>query len=272
MIIDFHTHIYPDKIAPSAIEAVINGIDFTPASDGTKNGLLKNMSAANIDVSINLPVLTKPSQFDSVVKFAQGINEEFYKTGKGVLAFAGMHPDCDDIKGKIKFLADNGFKGIKIHPDYQNTYIDDDRYYEILKASKDNGLIVATHAGQDSGYMGRPVKCPPERILKQLDRLGGYDKFVLAHLGGKDFFVEVFSLLASKNIYLDTSGVMHEIPQGIFEKIVFKHGFDKILYASDSPWFSQSEYIDIIKSYNLGKENEDKIFYKNALNLLGIKE
>ena len=272
MIIDFHTHIYPDKIAQSTINTILRGSDFVPASDGTKNGLLKNMSVANVDVSINLPVLTKPSQFDSVAKFAIGLNEEFNANKKGILSFAGFHPDCDNIKDKIKYLVSNGIKGIKIHPDYQNTYIDDDRYYNILKEAKDNGLVVVTHSGVDSGYVGKPIKCPPEKVLKIIERLGGYDKFVLAHFGGKDLAVEVFSLLAGKNLYFDTALALDELPKSLFEKIVYKHGADKILFATDSPWISQLKYVDIIKSYDFDKVIEDKILYKNALNLLDIKE
>ena len=172
----------------------------------------------------------------------------------------------------MKEIKELGFKGIKIHPDYQNTYIDDDKYYEILKASKDNGLIVLTHAGQDSGYVGKPIKCTPQRVLKVLDRLGGYDRLVLAHMGGKDVPVEVLSLLASKDVYLDTAMMLQLLPQSLFEKIIFKHGTDKILFATDSPWVSQAESIEILKSFNLGKEVEDKILYKNALDLLAIKE
>lgn len=272
MIIDFHTHIYPDKIADRSIKAVLKGIDFTPASDGTKNGLIKSMKEANVDISVNLPVLTKPTQFDSVVNFALGLNEEFNKTNRGILSFAGLHPDCDDIKGKVKLLVNSGFKGIKIHPDYQGPYIDDDRYYELLKVAKDNDLIVLTHAGEDSGYIGQPIKCSPERVLKVLDRLGGYDKLVLAHMGGKNLPVEVLSVLASKNVYFDMAMMLKILPQSLIEKIIFKHGVDKVLFATDSPWASQAEFVEIFKSYNLGKEVEDKIMYKNALNLLGIKE
>ena len=268
MIIDFHTHIFPDKIATSTINTLTQGADVPHFTDGTKNGLLKSMADANIDVSINLPVLTKPSQFDSVAKFALSLNEEFKASNKGVLSFAGMHPDCDDIKGKIKFLVDNGVKGIKIHPDYQNTFIDDDKYYAILKEAKDNDLVVVTHSGVDSGYIGQPVKCPPEKVLKVLDRLGGYEKLVLAHMGGKDMAVEVFALLAGKKVCFDTAFMLEDLTKSLFEKIIYKHGADRILFATDSPWANQSKYVDIIKSYSFDAETEDKIFYKNALNLL----
>ena len=272
MIIDFHTHIFPDKIANSTISTLTKGADVLHFSDGTKNGILKSMNVAKVDVSVNLPVLTKPSQFDGVTKFALALNEEFKLTNSGVLSFAGIHPDCDDIKGKIRFLADNGFVGIKIHPDYQNTFIDDDKYYEILKNAKDYDLTVLTHAGVDSGYVGQPIKCPPEKVLKVLDRLGGYEKLVLAHMGGKDLAVEVFSLLAGKKVYFDTAFMLNDLTKSLFEKIIYKHGADRILFATDSPWASQSEYVDVLKSYSFGAEVEDKIFYKNALNLLAIKE
>ena len=79
----------------------------------------------------------------------------------------------------MKFLKENGIKGIKIHPDYQDTFIDDEGYYQILKSAKDLDMIVVTHAGVDDGYIGQPVKCPPLLVKKVLERLGGFSKFIL---------------------------------------------------------------------------------------------
>jgi len=63
---------------------------------------------------------------------------------------------------------------------------------------------------------------------------------------------------------------LHEISEELFKKILSKHGDDKILFATDCPWRDIKSDVEIIKSYNLGKEIEDKIFYKNAKKLLNI--
>ena len=44
-----------------------------------------------------------------------------------------------------------GLKGIKLHPTYQNTYIDDIRYERIIGYAVELGLLVSIHCGRDLG-------------------------------------------------------------------------------------------------------------------------
>ena len=38
-------------------------------------------------------------------------------------------------------------KGIKLHPDYQDTYFNDIRYKRIISYATELGLIISVHAG-----------------------------------------------------------------------------------------------------------------------------
>ncbi len=272
MIIDFHTHVFPDKIASSTIQALALKSQNIPSTDGTVNGLLNHMESSGADLCVTLPVLTKPTQFDSVSKFAVSINQTYSNNGdKRLISFAGMHPKCDDIDGKMAFLKSQGIKGVKIHPDYQETFIDDDAYIEIISCAKKYDMIVVTHSGIDDGYKDMPVRCPPERVKKVIEKVG-HEKFVLAHYGAHKQWEETLEILAGTNVYFDTAFTLHEIERPLFEKILNKHGVDKILFATDCPWQNIKNNVSILKSYGLNKEIEDKIFYKNALKLLGISE
>lgn len=269
MIIDFHTHVFPDKIAKSTIDALASRAHNIPYTDGTVEGMILARERANADICITLPVLTKPTQFESVTKFVATINEKFSSGDKKLISFGGIHPKCEDIDGKMVYLKELGIKGVKIHPDYQDTFIDDDGYIEILQCAKKYDLIVVTHAGVDDGYIDQPIKCPPERVLKVIEKVN-HDKFVLAHYGGHKQWEQVFELLAGKDVYFDTAYTLHEINENLFKDILNKHGEDKVLFATDCPWRDIKTDAEILKSYNLGKETEDKIFYKNALKLLNM--
>ena len=269
MLIDFHTHIFPDKIAESTIKALQANSGTNPNTDGTVDGMVKAMERANADICITLPVLTKATQFDSVLKFAISVNERFKNSQKKLISFAGMHPDCEDIDLKMQQIKSAGIKGIKIHPDYQSTFIDDKRYMNIIKCAKKHDLIVVTHSGVDDGYKDQPVRCTPDRVLNVIEQVD-YDKFVLAHFGAHKLWDEVFDKLAGKNLYFDTAFTMHEIKEETFKKIIKKHGADKILFATDCPWRDIKDDYTIIKSYGLEKDVEDKIFYQNAIKLLGL--
>lgn len=54
MIIDFHTHIFPDDLAPKVLSKLLANINnlYTPVTDMNVFGLLANMTAWNIDISV----------------------------------------------------------------------------------------------------------------------------------------------------------------------------------------------------------------------------
>lgn len=269
MIIDFHTHIFPVKIANKTIEALAKKADIPPYSDGTAKGLLDKMNEADVDISVTLPVMTSPTQFDSINRFAAEINKEFEGKQRRLISFAGIHPLCEDLEAKMEWIASCGFLGVKIHPDYQGTYIDDDGYIRILRAAKALDLTVVTHSGIDVGFRNEGARCSPERVKKVIEKIG-HSKFVLAHYGASELFDEVYNTLAGLDVYFDTAYILRYIDRETFVRILEKHGEDKILFASDSPWSSIENDVNIIKSFDLGKNTEEKIFSLNAKKLLGI--
>jgi len=269
MIIDFHTHVFPDKIAGKTIDALASKSNNKPNTDGTVDGMIKALERANADIAVALPVLTKPTQFDSVTAFAISINERFKNEKRKIISFGGMHPDCDNVEDKLTYLKENGIKGIKIHPDYQSTFIDDAKYVKILKCAKELDLIVVTHSGIDDGYIGEPVRCSPERVRSVIEKVD-HKKFVLGHYGAHKQWQKTLKILSDLDVYFDTAFTFNDIDEKLFKDILKKHGEDKVLFATDCPWREIKEDAEILRSFNLSKETEDKIFYKNALKLLGI--
>ena len=268
MIIDFHTHVFPDKIAEKTISLLSKKGGIPPFSDGTVNGLVDKMEKAGVSVSVTLPVLTNPAQFDSVNKFAMELNRTFLNKEKRLISFAGIHPLCDNIDQKMRFIKDSGFVGVKIHPDYQQTFIDDEAYIKILEYAKEYDLVVVTHAGVDGAYRDT-VHCPPSRALKLIRKVP-HSKLVLAHLGANEMSEQVIDMLCGEDVYLDTAYVLRGTSKETFEHMINNHGADKILFATDSPWSDIAQDVEILKSFKLDKITQKKIFYENAKALLGI--
>ncbi len=265
MIVDFHTHVFPDKIAEKTVAFLANLSGLTPYSNGTVTGLEGALQRAETDLAVALPVVTNPSQFDSINRFAAALNEQ-----KGnILSFGGIHPACEDLQGKMQRLKEMGFRGVKIHPDYQETFFDDERYLEILRLAKKLDLIVVTHAGVDDGYLGKPVRCTPDRVLNALHQVQGV-KLVLAHMGANRMEEEVYEKLAGKDVYLDTAFCMHGMDKTFFRKLVRKHSVKRVLFATDSPWRDIREEVAVLKEMGLTDEEEEAIFFRNALSLLGM--
>ena len=269
MIIDFHTHAFPDKIAQKTIDHLTQISNNKPYSNGSVDGLLAEMDRAGVDISVSLPVMTSPMQFDSVNRFAAEINTRFENSIPKIISFAGIHPLCENIEEKMNYISECGFKGVKIHPDYQDTYFTEQSYCKIFECAEKLGLIVITHAGVDGAYRDRPTKCTPKMAKEIIERHPSL-KLVLAHFGGNEMFDEVEELLAGKSVYFDTAYLLRFIGEDKFKKILEKHGSDRILFASDTPWSGIKEDVDIIRSFGLDKTTEQKIFCDNAKLLLGI--
>ncbi len=265
MVIDFHTHTFPDKIAAQTIKFLSEKGNVKPHREGTLNSLKESMKKSGVDISVVLPVATTPHQVESINRLSAEEN------GKDGVFFAGaIHPDCENVEEILDFVKSNGQFGIKIHPDYQGVYFDDERYIRIMREAAKRNLITVTHAGVDVGYPD-DVHCTPQMVLNVLDRLSGLieNKLVLAHMGGCDLPDEVLKKLVGKPVYFDTSFVLDHYPKKC-EEIIRKHGFDKILFATDSPWSDQKKFIDMVNSYGFTKEETEKIFHINAERLLNI--
>ena len=264
-IIDFHTHIFPDAIAEKSIASLEEKAGIKAATDGTLQGLLESMELSGVDLSVILPVVTKPSQFDRINSFAAEVNAKY---GDRVLSFGGIHPDCEEYKNKLDAIKVMGLKGIKIHPDYQGVMIDDVRYMNIIEYADSLGLIILTHAGIDIG-LPETVHCPPDRMRKVLDAVKP-KKMVLAHTGGWKQWDAVYEYLAGEDVYLDTSFTFDYISREQFLKILDKHAPDKVLFATDSPWSCAAKGIQAIRTLPVSEEVKKAILWENAARLLEL--
>lgn len=269
MIIDFHTHIFPEQIAEKTITKLAAMCKTEPSTDGTESGLLSSMREAGVDLSVVLPVVTKPSQFDTINSFAKEVSKT-----KGLISFGGIHPDCEDIEEKLEFLASEGFMGIKLHPDYQGVFIDDERYIRIIKKAVSLDLCVILHAGVDAG-LPDPIHCPPDRSARMLEAVypdGMIDKalIIFAHSGGNFMAEEVKKHLCGKNVWFDLAYTLGAAPLEETADIIRTHGAERILFATDSPWSSQTRDVTLVDKLGLTDEEKEMILWKNASGLLGL--
>lgn len=265
MIIDFHTHTFPDKIADKAIASLAERGGITPCRAGTLASLKESTKAAGIDYSVVLPVATAPRQVESINNLSAAEN------GRDGIIFSGaIHPDCEDIDGILDGIKAAGLFGIKIHPDYQGVYFDDERYIRIIDGAARRGLITVTHAGLDVAYPD-DIHCTPDRILRTLDALGGVadGKLVLAHLGGYSLSDEVIQKIAGRDVYLDTAVVLDRYSPETIKAIIDAHGTDKVLFATDSPWADQKKFVEIFSSLGFSDAELEMMFSGNARKLLG---
>lgn len=280
MIIDFHTHVFPDKIAADVIEKLSRSSKSKAFTDGSLSGLLNSMEKFGVDISIILPVATHTAQVEKINNSAAQMNEKFFE--RGIISFASMHPDFENYRAELSRIKNLGFKGIKVHPVYQNTDLDDKKFLRIFDRAAELDLIVVTHAGLDIGFPG-VVKCSPKMSRSVIEKIGDF-KFVLAHMGGWKNWDEVLIELADKKFFMDTSFSTGKIParedffwkaedlnlleEKKFLQFVKIFGAEKILFGTDSPWSSPKKSVEFIKNLPIADEDKNKILGLNAKNLL----
>lgn len=259
-IIDIHTHIFPDEIAPTTIKYLEEEANIKAYLDGTISDLKGSMKKAGISISVNQPISTKPSQVQSINNWIKQIQDDI------VISFGTIHPQFKDFKSEIKRLREWGIKGVKFHPDYQKFHPDDETVFPIYESLRENEMIILFHAGIDIGLYP-PVYGTPKSLAKVLDNFPGL-KIIASHLGGYQMWDDVEKYLVGRDIYFDTSYVIDYMEIDRFVAIMKNHGFDKILFGTDSPWKDQADEVRKISALDIPQEVKSDIFWGNANGLL----
>ena len=281
MIIDFHTHTFPEQIVERAIAKLSKSARIKNYLDGTLQDLKSSMHGAGIDCAVLLPVVTKPSQQETINRTAIQINDLWQETG--ILSFGGIHPENDNYREILRNLAKHGVRGVKLHPVFQQTYFDDIRFLRIMECACENNLIILTHAGFDVSFPEQDF-VTPERISAALEQTHP-DRLILAHMGGWGCWDGVEEMLTKYDVWLDTSftltpvrsndgkiskGSNQSLKQEQFLRMVRTFGAKRILFGTDSPWADLSESLTLIRECGLTPSELRDILGANAANLIGI--
>ena len=266
MIIDFHTHCFPNALAPRAMSrlaATASTISISPTTDGTARGLLESMRAAGIDRSVVCNIATNAHQMRKVNDFAIETLERF----PSLIPLGSLHPHGESLEDELARLTSAGITGIKIHPDYVGIHIDDPDFEPVFALCEAKGVFVITHAGLDP-ISPEHIYCTPERVRRVMEKFPLL-KLVVAHMGGYHCEEDVLSLLCGQPVYIDTSLLSHRPErQNELRRILLEHDSDRILFATDTPWADAASEISAIHAMQLPQQLEDKIFSENAISLL----
>lgn len=263
MLIDFHTHAFPEKIADKAIKHLIEcSGGLTPHTNGTFFDLKQLLKEQKVDKAVVLNIATNPAQQKNVNDFAASINDN-----ESIFAFGSVHPDSPDALYELERIKSLGLKGVKLHPDYQQFSVDDQKMKPIYKKISALGLITVFHAGWDFAFPA-PYGATPEKLEKALAWFSA--PVVAAHFGGLGYPEGVLRHLCGRDIYLDTSFGYATLPKYYAQQIIEAHTPDKILFGSDCPWHTPNMEKTLLSSLSLSVADFKKITHQNAEKLLGI--
>ena len=167
-----HAHAFPDDLAPRALAKLKDLCPWKPVGDGTVEGLLRSMDAANVDISVVCTIATKRDQASGILKWCEQIRSD------RIEPFPSIHPDTPKPAKWIRKIAKSKFAGIKLHPMYQDFALDEQRLDPIYEHACEHGLTVTLHCGQDIAFPPTDDRASPQRLRRVIDK---YPELRLIH-------------------------------------------------------------------------------------------
>ncbi|AUS95670.1 amidohydrolase [Clostridium thermosuccinogenes] len=258
-IIDVHAHVFPDKIADKAVGSIGEYYGVPMHGKGTASDLMESGSRINVSYYVVHSTATKVEQVKTINDFIA----EQQRKNSCFIGFGTLHPDMEDVDEEVDRIISLGLKGIKLHPDFQDFCIDDERMMGIYEAVEKR-LPVLLHMGDEN-----KTSSSPKRLEKVLDR---FPKLVVvaAHLGGYRMWKESMDCLVGRNVFFDTSSSLFWLDSSTAVSMIRKHGVNKVLFGSDYPMWSHEEELERFLNLGLTKEEREFILWRNAARLLNL--
>ena len=259
MIIDFHTHVFPENIAEKASGSIGKFYDLPIKFDGRLSTLLQIGGAAGLDGYVVHSVATTPNQTAAINGFIAGLCRE----NPGVYGFATIHPDQEDMAGELERALALGLKGVKIHSDMQRVALDDPRLFELYDLIQGRVPLLA-HTGDNRFDYSNPGRL--KRVLDAFPRL----TVVGAHFGGWSVWQEALVAFKSRDLFVDCSSSFYALSHAEARALIRGYGAQRVLFGSDYPMWDPGEELDTLGQLGLTACEMDWILHENAERLLGL--
>ena len=252
LILDAHTHIFPDKIADKAtasIGAFYESPMYAPAATA---GLLAAEREAGISRCLVCSSAVTAAQVESINTFIAGecaAHAEF-------LGFAAMHPAYENVAEELDRAVELGLRGVKFHPDFQKFDIDDPKALPMYREIAKRGLPVLFHMGDSRYDFSAPARL--QNVMRQVPDL----VCIGAHFCGYQRWDEALALDKNPQLFLDTSSSLTVIDRDLAKRMIDKFGPEQFLFGSDFPMWNPVEEVERFFSLGLSDEENEQICHK----------
>ena len=241
MIVDAHCH-----------------IGETPHYSQTAEDLLRQMDANGIDraaiCGAGRHIVVENREGDRLIaQVVRQYPDRFY-------GFACVNPWYGDkAVQELRRAAADGLVGLKLHPAMQGYHAHDPIIKPVVVAAIELGLPIYIHSGT-------PVFSLPLQII-ELAQQYPEGTFIMGHMGGADFYVDVpSSAQRATNVLYETSLTCHV---GYVDEIIAQAGHERVIFGSDSPTSQQSAELLKVRLAKMTDGQRRDVLGNNFLWLLG---
>lgn len=261
-IIDAHAHIYPEKIAKKATDTIGVFYDIKmemPA--GTAERLIEDGARAGISRYVVHSVATTAHQVRSINEFIKSEMEAHPE----FIGFITLHQDLseEEVEREVAWALANGFKGIKLHPDFQKFNIDDENAEKFYRAASGK-LPILFHVGDDRYDYSKPARLV--RMAKKYPTL----TFIAAHFGGYRCWEDAVLYRGLTNVYFDTCSSLPFLSPEKAKELIDLLGADRFFFATDFPMWDATHELERFSQIPLSESEREMIFSGNIKRVLGV--
>jgi len=280
MIIDTHTHIFPEKICKNREKYFTDEPAFKKLYQSPKSRLIgaREMLASMDDSQVDKAVVfgfpwKDPLHFKQHNDYISEVVNRYPQRFIGLGCFDPFSEGAAEEARRC--LQKGGLSGIGELAFYQNGIENSAliRLKPVMEICKDLDRPVMIHTNEPIGH-SYPGKTPNTLAqIYQLIQTFPQNKIILAHWGGGLFF---FSLLKKevkaslKNVYFDTAASPYLYDVDVYRLAIELVGEEKILFGSDFPLLPPARYFDEMKTAGLSEREMQKICGLNAAALFNV--
>ena len=280
MIIDAHTHIFPEEIRKNREAYFSDEPAFKKLYQSPKSKLIgaRKMLAAMDENRVNRAV---------IFGFPWKSSKTYKRHNDYIREVVGRYPDrfiglgCFDPfcktaeKEAQRCLQQNGLSGIGELAFYEGGIENSalKRLAPIMAICRDQNRPIMIHTNEPIGH-SYPGKTPNTLAqIYQLIQTYPHNKMVLAHWGGGLFF---FSLLKKeikerlKHVYFDTAASPYLYDADVYRLAIQLVGVEKILFGSDFPLLPPARYFDEMQTAGLSTNEMRQVCGLNAVKVFNI--
>ena len=279
MIIDFHTHVFPQWLRDRRQHYLARDATFAElyANPKARMATVEDVVGAMDEDGVTTAVVMGIGWTDSGLARETNdyIVESVQRYPARLVGFAAVSPAWGAPAAReARRCAEAGLRGVgELHPDLQGFDLGDQHTMApLMDVLHEYHLLLTTHTSEPVGhlYQGKG-QTTPEVVWRFLQNFPDAN-VVLAHWGGGLPFYALMPEVAQalRNVYFDTAASPFLYTPRVFPVVASLVGADKILLGSDYPLLRPRRLIRQVEESGLSEADREAVLGGNAARLLGV--
>jgi len=277
VIIDFHTHIFPQEVRENREEYLKRDRTFAEmyanpkAKIATAEELLQSVDEHGVDVSVALGFAWR--EHELCIRHNDYLLESAAKSNQRIVPFCTVNMAWDEAEatGEIARCAKLGAKGLgELRPESQAWDLNGEPGARLAALAKEHQFVLLFHVTEVGGH---------EYAGKNGLQLGAFYRFAMehpdlaivgAHFAGGLPFAMPEAPQVSLTAFADTAARRFLYPETVYQDAVSRWGAERILPGSDFPLVSQKAQIEEVRANVSGEREQRLVLGENAARLLRL--